>query len=735
MTWVFAFFFISGFCSILYELIWLRLAMAQYGVTTALTSIVLSAFMAGLGLGSLGAGFLIRRYARRLRSRPIQLYSLTELVIGISALAVPLQLAYGHHLIVGLTGQRAISSLTHYLASGVLLAVIIVPWCSCMGATIPFAMFAIRSAGYESHRSFSFLYLSNVLGAVAGATISPLLVELYGLHTTLRIGAVLNTAIAASAFLLSFVARRGTDEIPAQNAVFASGFDLGQTTLLLLFLTGLTSMGMELVWIRLFTPYVGAVVYSFAGILASYLVATFFGSRVYRGWHWGRRESNLAWVALVPLGMLPLLAADARFGVHFNPFLRVFCGVAPFSALLGFLTPLLVDRWSRGDPERAGHAYAVNVFGCILGPLICGFLLLPFLGERGAIIVLSLPWAALMFWSTSSREPRFRIYSFATVALGVAILFSTRDVYRLYPESRVLRDNTATVIATGSGREKKLLVNGIGMTQLWPVTKMMAHLTMSSLDHDPRNALIICFGMGTTFKSVMSWGIPTTVVDLVPSVPPLFSYFHPDSATLVTSPRAHVVVDDGRRFLERSRERYDLIIIDPPPPVQAAGSSLLYSEEFYALAKQHLNDDGILQQWLPEGDNEVKSSVTRAIQNSFPYLRIFQNELGKGHGWHYLASSHPIPNRTAKEMVSRMPASAVIDMMEWGPETTADQQIQQDLAQEVSPSELIALSPQSPSLSDDKPVNEYYLLRETTKHWLSTKNKTIVAIRELLAQR
>ena len=62
-TWYFAFFFISGFCSILYELIWLRLAMAQFGVTTAMISIVLSSFMAGLGVGSLAAGHLVRKYA------------------------------------------------------------------------------------------------------------------------------------------------------------------------------------------------------------------------------------------------------------------------------------------------------------------------------------------------------------------------------------------------------------------------------------------------------------------------------------------------------------------------------------------------------------------------------------------------------------------------------------------------------------------------------------------------
>src|SRR4029077_13454733 len=131
-------------------------------------------------------------------------------------------------------------------------------------------------------------------------------------------------------------------------------------------------------------------------------------------------------------------------------------------------------------------------------------------------------------------------------------------------------------------------------TSLTPVTKMMAHLTLSSLPHPRQDALIICFGMGTTFRSVLSWGIPATVVELVPSVPWLFWYYHPDADQVLASPNAHVVIDDGRRYLERSPRLYDAIIIDPPPPVQTAGSSLLYSQDFYAVARTRLRSGGIL---------------------------------------------------------------------------------------------------------------------------------------------
>ncbi len=121
----------------------------------------------------------------------------------------------------------------------------------------------------------------------------------------------------------------------------------------------------------------------------------------------------------------------------------------------------------------------------------------------------------------------------------------------------------------------------------------------------------------------MSWGIPVTVVELVPSVPKLFTYFHPGAGDLLHSPRAHIVVDDGRRFLDRSTERFDAVIIDPPPPINAAGSSLLYSREFYELAKAHLSPDGILQQWLWRGDNVDRAAATRALTQVFPYVRVY----------------------------------------------------------------------------------------------------------------
>jgi spermidine synthase len=733
MLWYFVFFFISGFCGILYELIWLRLAIAQFGVTTALVSIVLSMFMAGLGAGSLGAGILLRRNAARIAFPPLRLYALTELLIACSALAVPYELLFGHRLLAHMASATLFSSIAYYLISGACLGLTLVPWCAGMGATIPLAMFAIRRApGVESQRSFSFLYLSNVMGAAAGAVAPLFLIESRGFHSTLRIGAVLNCTVALAAFALSFV-QKASGPVAAPTPPAATPVE-NRRPLVLLFMTGLASMGMEVVWIRLFTPYISVVVYSFATILVVYLFATSLGSAVYRASaHNAKREGLILWSALALFTVLPLLASDPRVPLgdivrvltgivafpraagYLAPAFRVWLGIAAFSGAAGYLTPKLVDRWAGGDPDRAAHAYAINVLGCILGPLLAGFLLLPLLSERWVLLVFAAPWLFVGASSllTGNREATAAWRPLPVIIFGMltlAVFMSSRSFESIFDKRVVLRDNTATIVATGDGMDKRLLVNGVGITSLTPITKAMAHFPLAFLDRPPQKVLVICFGMGTTFRSLLSWGRPTTAVDLVPSVPKMFWYYHSDAPELLRSPLSHVIVDDGRRYLERTSDQYDLITIDPPPPVEAAGSSLLYSKEFYAVAKMHLAARGILQQWLPDTDDRlVRSSVAQAIQQSFSHVRVFHSL--EDNGYHFLASDWQLPDLNAHQMAQKLPPAAASDFVEWGPEDTPEGQFEILLRNEFPLSAMIAGSPNAPPLQDDRPMNEYFALR------------------------
>ena len=606
-----------------------------------------------------------------------------------------------------------------------------------MGATFPLGMAAIRALRPEqASRSFSYLYAANLLGAMLGALGSAFVgIELLGFRGTMRLAAALNALVAVLAVIASQRLRRPPPALvnyaPSEPAPAQEQGGVWEWPLLVVLLaTGLSSLGMEVVWTRQFVPFQGPLVYTFATILAVYLGASALGTVLYRfafrrlspasrgeGW----RGLTLAAAAA---GLLPLLTIDPRWELPRESLagaLRLATGIGPYCMILGFLTPWLMDRISGGDPRRAGIAYAVNTVGCIAGPLVAGFVALPLLGERGSLAVLAAPLFVLPFWPPRAADrlgvgrlwPRLAAGALAAGAVGAALVFQTEDVQtRLAARIQIRRDHTATVVAYGDGLRKRLFVNGTVITSLTPITKMMTHLPLALLSHEPRKGLVLCLGMGTSFRSMLAWGIDATVVELIPSVPTLLTYFHADFDTLLASPAAHVVVDDARRFLERSDQRFDVIVIDPPPPLAAAASSLLYSVEFYEIAARRLVPGGILQQWLPGGDSIVISAAAKALASRFPHVQVFASMEGRGGGLHFLASEQPIPERTPAEAAERLPPAARADLIEWGPQRSAEAQLASVLDRKRSFQLLIDRAPNAPVLSDDRPVNEYYLIRD-----------------------
>jgi spermidine synthase len=164
-----------------------------------------------------------------------------------------------------------------------------------------------------------------------------------------------------------------------------------------------------------------------------------------------------------------------------------------------------------------------------------------------------------------------------------------------------------------------------------------------------------------------------------------------------------------------------VITIDPPPPVEAAGSSLLYSKQFYAEAKRHLRSDGILQQWLPRADPFVRSSVAQAIQASFSYVRVFHSV--NGAGYHFVASDWRLPRMKAHDLAGQLPTSAARDFIEWGPASTVEGQFEILLANEISIEEMIAKAPHTPVLEDNRPANEYFAWRAIHDNSIGTMDQ------------
>lgn len=722
---LFLMFFVSGFCGLAYQVVWLRFAFAAFGVITPVISLVVSVFMLGLGLGSWVGGHWIGRVTRTLRVTPVFVYGMVELIIGAGAFAVPRLFRLGAHLLLN---SGDMDSTSYLLLSAIIITISMLPWCTCMGATFPCMMAYFKELDPEHRSSFSFLYLGNVIGAIAGViSTGAFLVEVFGLSGTLTVAAALNGLISATSITLGFRGRdnsQRTDTIPVELQRPAPGATVDPGWLILapsiLVTTGFSSMAMEVVWTRAFTPVTRTTIYAFVLLLATYLMGTAYGSLKYRRHLLENRTISprnlLAFLAIA--AFLPLFVNDPRLSP--TP-IHVIFSLLPLCAGLGYLTPSLIDSCSQGSPERAGKLYALNIIGSIVGPLLAGYILLPFVGVKWALILLTLPFTFMLLGYVLRFSPSGRTligWSVLLSAMLVLCCFTWTFEDRTENEGGlVYRDYTATVCAEGQGRNKQLLVNGVGMTMLTPITKVMAHLPLASLPHEPKSMLIICFGMGTTYRSALSWGIDVRAVELVPGVKRAFGYFFEDAADIVDNPKGRIVIDDGRRYLQRTEDQFDVITLDPPPPIEAAGSSLLYSEEFYGLVKAHLRKGGILQQWFPSGEDKTLWAVVATLDRSYPYVRVFHSI--EGWGYHLLASESPIEVPDAPEMMARMPQQAQKDLMEWFPDRSVPEVIAEILKREVKTKAFE--NPQGAfCITDSRPFNEYYLIRRLLALWNGT---------------
>jgi hypothetical protein len=191
----------------------------------------------------------------------------------------------------------------------------------------------------------------------------------------------------------------------------------------------------------------------------------------------------------------------------------------------------------------------------------------------------------------------------------------------------------------------------------------------------------------------MSWGVPVTVVELVPSVPSQFSYVHAG--------------DDARRYLERVDDDFDVMIIDPSPPVKAAASSLLYSPEFYEIARRRLRPGGILHQWLPVRSPWWFHLPHRPLASAS--RRYACSPLSK-HGVSFPRQQHRHRTGDAWPTRGNFTPGAAWDLLEWGPFQITKAEIQAVVNEEVPLGNLISAAPGCARTHRGRPVNEYCFL-------------------------
>lgn len=743
---VYAIFVLSGAAALVYQIIWSRWLGLVFGNTTISVSIVLGSFMLGLALGS----WLVGKCLQRIKN-PLTMHAAMELGIGLFALYFsPIaQLVDTLFTLLVTTESPEFYQVLAKTASSFLL--LLVPT-TLMGATLPLLTEFFRLSPRPTFTwKVGLLYAANTLGAAAGTFfVSFFMIERFGVDVTTVIAADVNIAIAAIAFLY---ARKAV--LLSRDSDTDSSRRLEQSGLLalcVLGVSGATALASEVLWTRTIESLVGSSTYAFATIVIVYLLGIALGSWI-MSLVVNRLSSLALWLAGMLLGMglwtviavflfdgiinslSPYKGQMIPLAVLLTGYLRAVGILIPLSLFSGACFPIATRIINPVGEDARGvliaRAYAWNTVGAVFGSLAAGFAIAPFfdylaslyvlaaiytLAALAVVVVLTLPAFSLVACRRSVK-----------IALGtisvILLIFSTarltdstyykRHLELKFPNTEVvshrpgLQGVTTVLKRRGDPFANRLLVNGMGMTIKITDTKMMAHLPML-LHPDPRNTLVICFGMGTTYRSAVSYGRKVTVVELVKEVLDAFPSFYGDAERVRAYPHGRMVVNDGRNFLKLTRERYDVITIDPPPPIDAAGVNNLYSLEFLELAKARLKSGGIMAHWIPfpgkmggVDDWKTFNMLVATFREVFPYT--YTQTGFHGVGLHVLGSMSPF-SVAADQLPRRIDDAAPVkqDLTEWDA-------VPPEYFRGVTL--LRSGTPSVPRVTDDRPRLEFYLLR------------------------
>lgn len=738
-----AVFFLSGISGLIYQVVWVRMLIRVFGITTFAISTVLAVFMTGLALGSFGAARLL---ARR---DPLRAYASVELALGVTALASTLAMSGLPRVFEAVAASLGDSAAAVVAARFVLSALVLLPPTVLMGATLPLLSSA-TSAGGSIARSAGLLYGVNTLGAVLGVVASGfLLLLLLGERGSVLVGVALNVTAGAAAWVIGQRARAlagGPADAPpsaaAAPAPAVAETPASRRVLILVGLSGFAALAYEVVWSRLLTLVLGNSVYAFSAMLAVYLAGVGLGSlwmarRLDRVRHplaaLGVLEVVLAALALMSTRVVQALGETTTGGRYlysqiwtFSDFGRIALHavviVLPTTLVLGAMFPLATRVHAdevRVAAVSTGRVYGFNTIGSIAGSVLTGFLLIPAVGTLPSFQLAALTSVVVGVWAfradrEAAQQSGLRLtMAVAALLFVIALATSMRDPTlavleaRLPPGDHIVahREHTsATVTAVESEGSRDLYVNGLYVASTGFTGRFMAHMPL--LFHPkPERSLIICLGVGEAFRAAQDHGTQTTVVELVPDVVDLFALFHPDDHARYTDPPARVVVNDGRNHLLRATERWDFMLVDGTPPIFASGMVNLYSLEFVALVERHLTDLGIFALWIPV--NLFESDlwmIARNFTDVFPHVQLWAHPAVSGIFVLGTRAQAPLFEASAQALADRIAARGLTRERDLDPQLIAG-------GFPFTEAELRARAARYAPVTDDRPVTEFPLLR------------------------
>lgn len=620
----------SGFAGLAYQIVWTQQSTSWLGHESAAVLAVVAAFFGGLALGALTLGSRIDR-----SSRPARWYAGCEIVIGGWSLALVALLDPASGALLALLGPQP-SPAWHWFVAFFGTLLLLLPATMAMGATLP-AMERVFATTTSRSISIGTLYAANTAGAVVGVLAAAFwLVPQFGLAHSAMACALLNFACAAAAMRLQ--TNGDTPALGMHEYVSENG---AGHVLPLLAATGLLGIGYEVLVVRALSQVAENTVYTFALLLAMYLIGTALGAAIYARWlATSQLQSRLrsalmqSLVATCLLGTLLLASADDvknRLLATLGPSMSsALVGEAAIAAL-AFLLPTIVmgalfshlSTSARDGGISFGRAIGVNTLGAAIAPLLFGVVLLPMIGLKLTLILVSAGYLLLVARRSWAQPAQWTMIAAAAACIVWApSLLNTRipiggklvnHVEGVMASVSVVEDASGVATLHINNRQQE----GSSATLLADARQALLPILLHPA---PKQALFLGLGTGLTASSAtLQPSLQVDAVELVPEVIGASTYFANSYAGSADLTRFHMMSADARRFVRTSAQQYDVIVADNFHPARS-GSASLYTVEHFESVRERLADGGLFCQWLPlhQLDVDTLRSIVRSYLSVFP---------------------------------------------------------------------------------------------------------------------
>lgn len=659
-------FFLSGMAGLIYQMVWMRYLSAVFGTSELAIVAVLVAYMGGLATGA----WVASKCLYRLR-QPIIAYAVLELLIAISAVAVPWLLWLAGIIQIRLLGGQstppADGGIAEAIAHLILGCLVLFIPTACMGATLPILAKGLVHRSTQIGRRVGWLYALNTFGAVAGTLIAAfLLIPMLGLWRASFIGVGLNLSVAALGWSIARGSRTGGFESAPSEADPAEGREpldiIAPAVLLVMFASGGISFIYEVLWARLLAHVLGGSFFSFATMLAAFLAGIAIGGLI--GARLARDvRSSCLWLAgfevatgLFTATILTVISTgniSSSDGSIFAQAMTCAMVLMPATVCLGATFPLAVRCLSARAQDAgpvAGKVYAWNTIGAIGGAIAAGLIIIPAIGYAS-----SFKWAitgnlglAGVALAAMRPPPRPMLVAASSLALTVAFLYHPKPPVGLLTRSPHEKsespDTDLRLLHFATGRSATVSVlerrgsliirsNGLQEAEIFPRgAESLSYTHIRWLPALPKvlmpaaeSLLVVGFGGGALLESIPAGFKTVDVVEIEAEVIRANRLVAERRAIdPFADPRLNIIINDARGALKLTDRNYDVIVSQPSHP-WTAGASHLYTREFLKLSAQHLNPGGVFVQWLGSSfvDETLLGSFCAAALEVFPHVQLY----------------------------------------------------------------------------------------------------------------